>query len=307
VTPYLSWQAYLWVPFTLLAAATQVLRNALQSGLTKEIGTLGATQVRFVYGLPFAVLFLAIYVCVSAEALPALTFGAVAWMLLGAASQIGATALMLDVMARRDFGVAYAYIKTEPATVALLGLVLIGDRLPPLGWLAVVLVTVGVVLASLRAGDGAAKLAEVRPAVVGVASGALFGLSAIAFRAGIEAVPQGTFMMRSLTMLVVSLALQSGMLLTWFAVRGAAPLAASLRHWRMSTAAGALGALASAGWFVAFSLTLAANVRTLGLIEMPIVALVSRRMSGKWLSAREGVGFALITGGVALLLLAHGA
>jgi drug/metabolite transporter (DMT)-like permease len=297
---------YLWVPFTLLAATGQVSRNALQSGLVKEIGTLGATQVRFVYGLPFAALFLALFVAVSGEALPVPSQGALAWIALGAVAQIGATALMLEVMARREFGVAYAYIKTEPVTVALLGLVLIGDRLPWLGWAAVVVVTVGVVLSSLRPGDGTAKLAEWRPVVIGVASGALFGLSAIAFRAGIEAVPAGSFMMRSLAMLVVSLAFQSGMLLAWFALRGAAPLAASFGHWRISTGAGALGALASAGWFVAFSLTPAANVRTLGLIEMPIVALVARQVSGKWLSPREATGFALITLGVAALLLAHG-
>ncbi|MBB4859065.1 drug/metabolite transporter (DMT)-like permease [Novosphingobium chloroacetimidivorans] len=297
---------YLWVPFTLLAATAQVLRNALQSGLVKEIGTLGATQVRFVYGLPFAVLLLLAYLKVSGEALPVATGGAVGWMLLGAASQIGATALMLEVMARRDFGVAYACIKTEPVTVALLGLVLIGDRLSPLGWFAVVVVTVGVVLASLRPGDGTQRLGEARPVLIGVASGALFGLSAIAFRAGIDGVPTGSFLVRSLVMLVVSLAMQSGMLLAWFAFRGAAPLAASLRHWRTSLGAGALGALASAGWFIAFSLTIAANVRTLGLIEMPIVALIARRVSGKWLSPREAGGFALITLGVALLLLAHG-
>lgn len=305
--PDLPGQAYLWVPFTLLAATAQVLRNALQSGLTREIGTLGATQVRFVYGLPFAAVLLASYLAASGEPLPAASTAAFAWIALGAVAQIGATALMLEVMAQRDFGVAYAYIKTEPVTVALLGLVLIGDVLPGLGWFAVILVTVGVVLSSLRPADGAARLAEVRPVIVGVGSGALFGLSAIAFRAGIEAVPAGSFMMRSLLMLVVSLALQSGILLAWFAMRGAAPLKASLRHWRMSTGAGALGALASAGWFIAFSLTLAANVRTLGLIEMPIVALVTRRVSGKWLTPREALGFALITGGVALLLLAHGA
>jgi drug/metabolite transporter (DMT)-like permease len=300
-----SWGAYLWVPFTLFAAATQVWRNALQSGLTREIGTLGATQVRFVYGLPFAVLLLAIYLLASGEPLPALTLGAVGWMALGAVSQVGATALMLEVMARRDFGVAYAYIKTEPVTVALLGLALLGDRLPPLGWVAVLVVTGGVVLASLRPNDAAAKLAEVRPVIVGVASGALFGLSAIAFRGGIDGLPTGSFMVRSLTMLVVSLVIQVALLLGWFALKGAAPLAASARHWRMSTGAGALGALASAGWFLAFSLTVAANVRTLGLIEMPIVALVTRWVSGKWLSPREATGFALITGGVGLLLFAH--
>lgn len=303
--PGIDWAAYLWVPFTLFAAATQVWRNALQSGLTREIGTLGATQVRFVYGLPFAALLLAIYVAASGEMPPVPPVGAVAWMALGAATQVGATALMLQVMARRDFGVAYAYIKTEPVTVALLGLVLLGDRLPALGWIAVMVVTVGVVLASLRPADGAEKLTEWRPVVVGVASGTLFGLSSIAFRAGIDGVPEGSFLVRSLLMLVVSLVMQVSMLLGWFALRGAAPLAASARHWRMSTAAGALGALASAGWFIAVSLTAAANVRTLGLIEMPIVALVARRVSGRWLSPREGAGFVLITVGVALLLVAH--
>ena len=267
---------YLWVPFTLLAATAQVFRNALQSGLTKEIGTLGATQVRFVYGLPFALLFLGVFIALSGEAVPVPGWESLAWILFGATCQIGATALMLQVMARRDFGVAYAYIKTEPVTVALLALALIGDRLSALGWLAVIVVTVGVVLSSLRPGDGAAQMAEVKPVVVGVASGAMFGLSSIAFRGGIDAMPEGSFMMRSLSMLALSLVLQSSMLLGWFALRGAAPLRDSLKHWRMSLSAGALGALASAGWFIAFSLTLVANVRTLGLIEMPTFAPASR-------------------------------
>src|SRR5437868_3917449 len=47
-----------WVPLTLVAAALQVVRNGAQANLTGKIGTLGATQVRFVFGLPFALLFL---------------------------------------------------------------------------------------------------------------------------------------------------------------------------------------------------------------------------------------------------------
>ncbi len=46
-------------------------------------------------------------------------------------------------------------------------------------------------------------------------------------------------------------------------------------------------------------------MRTLALIEMPIVAVVSRYVSGRWLTAREWAGFVLITVGVALLMLAH--
>lgn len=296
---------FLWVPFTLAAALMQVLRNAFQARLGKRIGTLGGTQVRFVFGLPFAAVLLAGDVLFDPQAFPPITLAAMGWGLLGAVSQIVATFLMLIVMRREDFGVAYAYIKTEPVTVALLGLVLIGDRLPALSWVAVIVVTFGVILASLRRGNGPEEVFDWRPVLIGVAGGALFGLSAIAFRASIHALPQGDFVLRSLTMLVISLAMQSAILGAWFVLRDGEPFLASLREWRLTVAAGLLGALASACWFMGFALTAAANVRTLSLVEMPIVALASRYVSGRWLSGREWAGFLLVTFGVTLLLFSH--
>ena len=50
---------WLWVVFTLLAAAGQTARNAMQRELTASLGTVGATHVRFLFGFPFALLFLA--------------------------------------------------------------------------------------------------------------------------------------------------------------------------------------------------------------------------------------------------------
>ena len=125
----------LWIPITFAACLAQVLRNGAQASLTGKIGTLGATQVRFVFGLPFALLFLLIGLGVTGESLPGLNRVALAWGTLGAVAQIAATALMLLVMHRRAFGVAYAYIKTEPVIVALLGVLLLGDHLPLLGWI----------------------------------------------------------------------------------------------------------------------------------------------------------------------------
>jgi drug/metabolite transporter (DMT)-like permease len=55
---------------------------------------------------------------------------------------------MLLVMHRRAFGVAYAYIKTEPVVVAIMGFLFLGDRLSALGWAAVLVVTMGVLVAS---------------------------------------------------------------------------------------------------------------------------------------------------------------
>ena len=44
----------LWVVFTLIAAAAQTARNAMQRELTATLGTVGATHVRFLFGFPFA-------------------------------------------------------------------------------------------------------------------------------------------------------------------------------------------------------------------------------------------------------------
>jgi drug/metabolite transporter (DMT)-like permease len=297
----------LWVPLTVIAAALQVVRNGAQANLTGKIGTLGATQVRFVFGLPFALLFLVIAVAGTGSGLPHFDAAAIGWVTLGALCQIGATALMLVVMHRRAFGVAYAYIKTEPVIVALLGVVLLHDRLPVLAWGATAIVTAGVLFASVKPGEWDKLLAERGMILAGVAAGGLFGLSAIAFRGAIEALGQGQFVLRALTMLAVVLALQTAMLGGWLALRDRAAFVGSLREWRTSLGAGLAGAASSAFWFGAFALTPAANVRTLGLIELPMVALASGRLTGKAMARHELVGLVVVMAGVALLLAAHAA
>ncbi len=292
----------LWIPITLVACAAQVLRNGAQASLTGRIGTLGATQVRFVFGLPFAVLFLLAGLAITGEGLPHLNAGALRWGSLGAVAQIAATALMLLVMHKRAFGVAYAYIKTEPVIVALLGVLLLGDRLPALGWVAVVVVTAGVLRASVKPGEFSRLLSEKGMSAAGVAAGGLFGLSAIAFRGAINSLPEGGYVVRSLTMLVVTLAIQAGLLGIWLALRDRAAFVGSLREWRRSLRAGFLGALASAFWFTGFSLTAAANVRTLALAEMPMAALLSGKLTGKGMARHEVIGLALVMVGVGLLL-----
>ena len=50
--------SWLWAVFTIVAAAAQTVRNAAQRELTGKLGTVGATLVRFLFGFPFAVVFL---------------------------------------------------------------------------------------------------------------------------------------------------------------------------------------------------------------------------------------------------------
>lgn len=292
----------LWVPITIAASLSQVLRNGAQASLTHKIGMLGATQVRFVFGLPFAAVFFGFSLLIFQELPPSLNGVALAWTTVGAMSQIGATALMLFVMHQRAFGVAYAYIKTEPVIVAIMGAALLGDRLDLLGWIAVIVVTVGVLVTSVHPQQFGELFKERKMIAAGVTSGGLFGLSAIAFRAAINSIPEGSFVVRSMETLLITLAIQTLLLGIWLAWRDRAAFAGSIMEWRRSVGAGFLGAVASACWFAAFALTPAANVRTLGLIEMPLAAALSKRMTGKKMAAHELLGLTIVTIGILLLL-----
>src|SRR5580704_16021312 len=124
----LSWA---WIPITLGAALAQTLRNAAQRSLTGSLGALGATLVRFLYGLPFAAIWLLVAWLgfAGAGAWPVITVPFLVWTVVAALSQIAATALLLRNMEERNFAIGVAYSKSEIIQVALFGLVLLGDRM----------------------------------------------------------------------------------------------------------------------------------------------------------------------------------
>ncbi len=291
----------LWIACTLIAAATQTARNAMQSGLTASLGTLGATQVRFLFGFPFALLFLLVAVAATQGGVSAPSPRFLAFTTGGAVAQVIATALLLAAMRHGSFSVATALSKTEAVQIALFGLLILGDRLTPTRVLAIGIATTGVALAAIKPGArwGAASR---RQALLGIAAGGGFALAAVGFRGGILALADGGFWLRASTTLVWSLGLQALLLGAWMALFARQALIGSFRLWRQSLLAGFLGALASQFWFAGFALTAAANVRTLGLVEVLFAHQIGRRVFGQRTSRREALGMALILAGVALLL-----
>ncbi|MBU3732197.1 MAG: EamA/RhaT family transporter [Beijerinckiaceae bacterium] len=296
--------AFLWIPTTLIAAAAQTARNATQAGLIKTIGTIGATQVRFLYGFPFSLVFLALVAAISGEAVPRPDGDFLLFTLAGAVSQIAATALMLAAMKDRSFSVTTAYVKTEPILIALAGLILLGDNPTLLGWTAIIVATAGVVLTALKPSAAAAS-GGWKPVALGVAAAGAFALSAVSFRGAIMGLETGVFVIRATTTLAWSLGMQTALLLVWLALFDRKALVGSFTAWRQSIPAGFLGAFASQFWFIGFSLTSAANVRTLALVEVFMAMFVSRRIFDQSISRREVVGMGLIVFGVALLLWSH--
>src|SRR5262249_4101146 len=178
----LSWA---WIPITITAALAQTLRNAAQRSLTGDLGALGATLVRFLYGLPFAVLWLAVAWLAFAKggAWPSINGPFVIWTVVAALSQIAATALLLRNMEERNFAIGVAYSKSEIIQVAIFGLVLLGDRVSLIGVVSIVIASLAVLLLSLPSGNR--SLAAVargwtsRSALLGLGSGAAFGMAAV--------------------------------------------------------------------------------------------------------------------------------
>jgi drug/metabolite transporter (DMT)-like permease len=293
----------LWAVFTLIAAAAQTARNAMQRELTATLGTVGATHVRFLFGFPFALVFLAGVLLVTGSVLPHPGLAFWPWVIAGAFNQIAATVLMLSAMGERSFVVAYAYIKTEPVQVALFGLIFLGDSVTPLAAAAILIATAGVIVISLKPGAGSAS--TTRSTLIGLGSGCMFALAAITFRGAILALQHPDFVVAATFTLAVGLVLQAALLSIYLWLRDPKVLHDIVRAWRPSLFAGFLGALASQFWFLAFAIATAASVRTLALVEVLFAQGISKFIFKQPTTAREGVGIVLVVIGVALLVWAY--
>ena len=209
---------------------------------------------------------------------------------------------MLQVMKTAAFGVATSWLKVEPVMVALIGAVLLGDAVSLPMMAAIGVSVLGVVIMTVKPGQGRAVLADGGPALLGLLAGLGFGIAAIGFRGAIVSLEGGGFVLRATTILVLALSLQTTILMIFMALRDRAALLGSLRVWRSSLGAGFLGAFASQCWFIGFALTTAANVRTLALIEVIMEQLVARYWFGQRAAPRQLLGMAVILLGVGFLL-----
>jgi drug/metabolite transporter (DMT)-like permease len=293
--------AYLWILFTVVAAGGQTLRNALQRDLIAVVGTVGATHVRFLYGLPFGILFLILMSAATGVAVPSPSWTFLGWTALGGFGQILATGLMLQAMRSKSFLVTIAYTKTEPVQVALFGLVFLGEVPTPLLLAAIAVATLGVMIMSWpKSEDGAPR--SWTPALLGVVSGGLFGFSAVCFKGGIQALASPSFMVAASTTLATGLAVQAIGLTLYLVATDRPALVKLFGAWRPSVFAGFLGAFASQCWFLAFAIEPVAHVRTLGLVEILFSLAVSRKLMAQMTSPREGFGIALLVIGVLVVL-----
>ena len=296
----------LWILATIGGAFLQCLRTAMQKHLRGRLSTNAASFVRFGYGFPFALLYLAALTYGAGYALPA--SGARFWLfaLIGSVAQIVGTSLLIWVFSFRNFAVGSVYAKTEAVQAALLGWLLLEQPLSPAGWLAILIGAAGVMTLSLaRTGAGLRQFLfgwTEKSALIGVGAGFMFGVAALAIRQASNSLDGGDAVIRAGFTLACVIVMQTGLMGSYIALREPEQLPKLVSTWRLSGLVGLSGVLGSVGFFLAMTLQNVAYVFTVGQVELVFAFIASYVFFKERTSRAEIVGVLLIVAGVLVLL-----
>lgn len=297
----------LWIPITLAAAFLQNLRSALQKHLKGRLSTAGATFARFGYGFPVALGYVLLLHFAFGFSFSVWNPEFFLWVSIGGATQIAATALLVYLFGLRNFAVGTAYSKTETVQAAMFGAVFLGDSLSWPAILAILISLVGVMAISLaKSGSGVKNLIAAlleRTTVIGLASGAMFGISAVAYRGASLSLEGPHFLMQAGYSLAWATGLQTLAMLIYIRIREPGQLTKIVQAWRVASIVGAAGALGSVGWFTAMTIQNVAYVRALGQIELVFTFVASVFFFHEKSTKMEVVGILLIVFGIVMLLL----
>lgn len=296
----------LWIILAIVAAAFQTLRFMLQKHLSMgALSAGGATLARFLYSAPFVVVLASGYLMLRGAAWP--HYSTLFWIyaVVGGLSQILATWCVVALFAERNFAVGITFKKTEVVQTALVGLVILGDRITAAGLGAIALGLAGVLILSETpglAGRWWRRLAN-RAALLGLASGAFFAVSAVGYRgATLEIASADPFLRAGLSLAVVTV-MQAIALTLWLIWREPGQVGRVIAARRTAVWMGLTGMAGSLCWFTAFTLQNAAYVFAVGQVEVIFSLFASVLFFGERITRREGVGIALITLSVIAVVL----
>ena len=296
-----------WIPITIFAAFFQNVRTAMQKYLKDRLSTGGATYVRFIFGAPFALLYilgLDYFTDLSIPS-PNMEFGL--FTVVGGLAQILATALLVSLFSLKNFAVGTTYSKTETVQAAIFGIVILGESLGFGASLAIVISFIGILFISMSSSSFGFREFLTgwtsKAAGYGLLSGAFFGISAVSYRAAALALGGEGAIVQAAFTLVCVLFFQTAVMTIYLPIREPGQITQVLKSWRVAIFVGLTGMLGSVGWFTAMTLQNAAYVRALGQIELVFTFLVSYFFFKEKTNKIEAIGISLIILGILVLLL----
>lgn len=299
----------IWIPIAVAAALFQCWRTAMQQKLRGLLSVNGAGFVRYLYGMPTAMVLLIIALQITGAPIPAINPLFILWCLLGGICQIIATNLLIMSFGYRNFAVGTAYSKTETVQSAVLAFIVLNEHLRTMAWVGMGVGLIGVMTLSL-AGRGMKPkdllAATIQPAAVcGLGSGFVFAFTTVFIKLGNQSLMGPSLVTRALFTLVITNTLQIVMQGAWLYWREPVELRKAFTSWRSSMWVGTLSGCGSACWFTGFAIAEVALVRAVGQIEIVFTLLFSRFYLKEVLKRTDVAGLSLVVFGVLLVILGH--
>lgn len=299
---------HLWIFLTLFAVVMQTVRTAGQKQLSAHMDPMAATLVRFLFGLPFAVVYLLAVSGWYRADMPQTNSTFWVFAVLASVTQVVATALLIHLFSFRNFAVGTTYARTEAFLTGLVGAVFFGELITLSGWAAILVSVSGVVVLTIARTQIEAITLVQRlwnpAAAVGLASGLCFALASLSLRKASLSLGISNFQLSAGMTLVTMVAIQTAMTAGYVGLKSARQFVAIVEHWRACLFVGLTSALGSIGWFTAMTLERAAYVKALGQIEFVFALGISTFFFRERSNPMELGGMALIAIGVLVLVLA---
>ena len=281
-----------WVLFSVLAAAAQTMRFAVQKVLVSAVlSPAAATWARFLWSWPLAVALAIAYGHATGADFPELTPAFLIYAILGGAFQILATICTVSLFSMRAFAVGITFKKTEVMLTALAGFVILGDMISGPGAAAIAFGFVGVLLLSDPPEGGSIFN---KAAGIGILSGILFALSAVTYRGATLSLSSDDPVLTGGVTLAVVVLWQTLALGFWLWLKEPGQIVATLAAWRQTSIVSVFSLVGSWSWFAAFSLMNAAYVFAVGQIELIFSILIGALWFREELKPRELLGISVL-------------
>ncbi len=297
----------IWVGATILAGLFQTWRTALQQKLRGQLSVNAAAVVRYLYGVPVGMVFVALYLTLIGGSLSSPSWTYALYCALGGLGQIIGTNLLIMSFGHRGFAVGTAYSKTEAVQAAFIALIFLGESFAPLAWLGIAVSVGGTLYLSLAGRVSSTRevlAATMQPsAIYGLGAGFAFALCALAIRAATQTLDGPDATLRALETLVVINMMQTVMQGGWLVATERSSIPQLFSTWRSSAQVGALSACGSACWFTGFAYAPVALVRAVGQVEILFTLLFSRFFLKERMKRTDVIGALTVVAGVVLVLL----
>ena len=211
---------------------------------------------------------------------------------IGGIAQILATLCVIALFKQRNFAVGIAFKKTETLQIAVISLVVLGEKVSINALCAICIGFVGLVLLSKQPLKRSFLEEGVfnRSVFLGLLSGFLFAISGVYYRASTLNVLDESSINRAIFTLTFVLVFQVIVMGGWLLLFNRGELKAV---WKVRSVAIWVGLTSLAGsfcWFWAFSLVNAALVKAVGQIELLFSILASIVLFKEKITGRELVG-----------------